>query len=170
MHRNSYVISLSSVLRILKRSKEYIPYVSNAKKKHNKSYQTPIMIGEKWQTDVKFVSHECKTSGIISKNFYQYTIIDECSRKRFLYFTNELSIYETSIALRKGIEFFKYSPLILQTDNGWEFSDKVKRDEKAPHAKKFQNLLEKICIENGIIHKFIRPGTPEHNGKVERSH
>ena len=46
----------------------------------------------------------------------------------------------------------------------------MKRDEKAPHAKKFQNLLEKICIENGIIHKFIRPGTPEHNGKVERSH
>ena len=114
MHRNSYVISLSSLLRILKRSKEYIPYVSNAKKKHNKSYQTPIMIGEKWQMDVKFVPHECKTPGIISKNFYQYTIIDECSRKRFLYFTNELSIYGTSIALRKGIEFFKYSPLILK--------------------------------------------------------
>lgn len=32
MHRNNYVISLSSVLRILKRAKEYIPYVSNAKR------------------------------------------------------------------------------------------------------------------------------------------
>lgn len=27
-----------------------------------------------------------------------------------------------------------------------------------------------MCIEFGIIHKFIRPRTPEHNGKVERSH
>lgn len=32
LHRNNYVISLSSVLRILKRAKEYIPYVSNAKR------------------------------------------------------------------------------------------------------------------------------------------
>lgn len=47
LHRNNYVISLSSVLRILKRAKEYIPYVSNAKKKHDKKYHTPTMIGEK---------------------------------------------------------------------------------------------------------------------------
>ena len=32
MQRNNYVISFSSVLRILKRAKEYIPYVSNAKR------------------------------------------------------------------------------------------------------------------------------------------
>ena len=44
MHRNNYVISLSSVLRILKRAKEYIPYVSNAKKKHYKHYHTTSMI------------------------------------------------------------------------------------------------------------------------------
>ena len=47
MQRNNYVISLSSVLRILKRAKEYIPYVSNVKKKHDKKYHTPTMIGEK---------------------------------------------------------------------------------------------------------------------------
>lgn len=170
MQRNNYVISLSSVLRILKRAKEYIPYVSNAKKKHDKKYHTPNMIGEKWQMDVKFVPHECKVRSIISRNFYQYTILDECSRKRFLYFTNEHSMYESSIALRKAIDFFGYAPIILQTDNGWEFSETVKRDKKAPHARKYPNILEATCIEHGIIHKFIRPRTPEHNGKVERSH
>ena len=113
MHRNNYVISLSSVLRILKRAKEYVPYVSNAKKKHDKHYNTPKMIGEKWQMDVKFVPQECKAPSVISNNFYQYTILDECNRKRFLYFTNEHSMYESSIALRKAIEFFGYSPLVL---------------------------------------------------------
>ena len=170
MHRNDYIISLSSVLRILKRANQYVPYVSNAKKKHNKKYHTPEMIGEKWQMDVKFVPHECKTSNIISRNFYQYTILDECSRKRFLYFTNEQSMYESAIALRKAIEFFGYSPVILQTDNGLEFSEAVKRNVKAPHARPYPNILEQACIEFGIMHKFIRPRTPEHNGKVERSH
>lgn len=170
MHRDNYVISISSVLRILKRAKEYTPYVSNAKKKHDSKYHTPEMIGEKWQMDVKFVPHECKVPSIISKNFYQYTILDECSRKRFLYFTNEHSMYESSIALRKAIEFFGYTPLVLQTDNGWEFSDGVRRNEKALHARRYPNILESTCVKYGIVHKFIRPRTPEHNGKVERSH
>ena len=170
MHRDNYVISLSSVLRILKRAKEYTPYVSNAKKKHDKKYHTPTMIGEKWQMDVKFVPYECKVGSIISKNFYQYTILDECSRKRFLYFTNEHSMYESSIALRKAIEYFNYAPIILQTDNGWEFSETIKRDKSSPHARKYPNILEALCIEYGIVHKYIRPRTPEHNGKVERSH
>lgn len=170
MHRSNYVISLSSVLRILKRANKYKPYISNAKKKHNKKYDTPTMIGEKRQMDVKFVPQECKTHDVISKNFYQYTILDECSRKRFLYFTNEHSMYETSIALRQAINFFGYSPIILQTDNGWEFSDAARRNKESATSRKYPNLLEKLCIEYGIIHKFIRPRTPEHNGKVERSH
>lgn len=170
MRRNNYVISLSSVLRILKRAKKYTPYVSNAKKKHNKKYHTPTMLGEKWQMDVKFVPQECKVPQIISKSYFQYTILDECNRKRFLYFTNEHSMYETAVALRKAIEFFGYAPLILQTDNGWEFSDSVRHDDKAPTGRKYPNILESTCIEFGIIHKFIRPRTPEHNGKVERSH
>ena len=118
--------------------------------------------------DVKFVPRECKAINVIFKNFYQYTIIDECRRKRFLYFTNEHSMYESSIALRKAIEFFGYSPIVLQTDNGWEFSDTVRRDKKASHARKYPNILENLCIEYGIIHKFIRPRTPEHNGKVKK--
>lgn len=170
MHRDNYVISLSSVLRILKRAKEYTPYVSNAKKKHDKKYHTPKMIGEKFQMDVKFVPHECKTSDVISQNFYQYTILDECNRKRFLYFTNEHSMYESAVALERAIEFFGYAPLVLQTDNGLEFSETSKRKDNAPTSRKYPNILERVCIKYGIIHKFIRPRTPEHNGKVERSH
>lgn len=169
MHRNNYVISLSSTLRILKRNKEYSPYLSNAKKKHDKPYHTPTMIGEKWQIDVKFVPKECYTGGHSENKFYQYTILDECSRKRYLHYTNEHSLYETVTALKKAIRSFGYSPIILQSDNGLEFTDKVKRTNTI-HSRKYQNYLEQYCIEKGIIHKLIRPRTPEHNGKVERSH
>jgi len=31
-------------------------------------------------------------------------------------------------------------------------------------------LFEKTAAELGIRHKLIRPYTPRHNGKVERSH
>lgn len=170
MHRNNYVISLSSVLRILKRAKGYIPYISNAKKKHNKPYHTPKMIGEKWQMDVKFVPQECKAPSIVSRKYYQYTILDECSRKRFLYFTDDHNMYESSKALKAAIAFFNYVPLVLQTDNGWEFTDGDKRKTKGKNIRNYPNILEKTCIEYGIIHKLIRPRTPEHNGKVERSH
>ncbi len=169
MHRKKYTLSISSVLRILKRNKEYIPYVSNAKKKHNKAYHTPKMIGEKWQMDVKFVPSECKVMNISSQNYYQYTVLDECSRKRFLYFSNEHSMYETVQALRLAIEFFGYAPLVLQSDNGFEFSDQARR-KRSKNSRQYPNLLEAFCIEQGIIHKFIKPKTPEHNGKVERSH
>ena len=31
-------------------------------------------------------------------------------------------------------------------------------------------MFDKLCIELGIEHKLIKPYTPRHNGKVERSH
>ena len=48
-------------------------------------------------------------------------------------------MYESSIVLRKAIDFFDYVPIILQTDNNWEFSETVKRDKKAPNARKYPN-------------------------------
>lgn len=53
---------------------------------------------------------------------------------------------------------------------GGSFFEIVRRDKKAKHARQYPNVLEVACIEYGIIHKFIRPRIPEHNGEVERSH
>ena len=61
----------------------------NEKKKNNICQKNTIHqknIGDKMQLDVKYVPNECKTSAIIDYDrFYQYTIIDEASRERFLY-------------------------------------------------------------------------------------
>lgn len=161
--------SYMTILRAFRRNNEEFMYKTNKKKKHDKPYNTPKMPGEKWQVDVKYVPKECKAPNLNGK-FYQYTILDEFSRKRFLYFTNEHSMYETVKALDKAIPFFGYVPKQIQTDNGFEFSDRAKRDKKSKTSRKYNNILEKFLIEKGINHHFIRPRTPKHNGKVERSH
>jgi transposase len=53
----------------------------------------------------------------------------------------------------------------VQTDNGSEFTNRfnsTKRDKPT--------LFEATLAQMGIRHKLIRPYTPRHNGKVERSH
>ena len=161
-------ISLSSVLRTLKRNRLYIAYKPN-KKKHNKEYHTPKMINEKWQIDVKYVPKECKVTALDDK-YYQYTILDECSRKRVLYFTNEHSMYETVKAIEYAYSKFKKYPIEIQTDNGLEFTDKSMRKEGSKHSRIGDNYLERYLKAKNIKHHLIRPRTPEHNGKVERSH
>ena len=126
-----------------------------------KPYATPQAVGEKWQMDVKYVPSACYTGSIPDK-FYQYTIIDEASRQRFLYPYKEQSSYSTVNFIKRAIQFFGYTPKMIQTDNGAEFT--YPKDYKKLHP------MDKLCDELGITHKLIRPRTPRHNGKVERSH
>lgn len=126
-----------------------------------KPYDTPKSIGVKWQMDVKFVPKRCYT-GSMPDNFYQYTVIDEASRERFLFPFKEQSSHSTVQFLNMAIKHFGYQPKILQTDNGFEFTHF--RETKQVHP------LDLLCLKLGIKHKCIRPRTPRHNGKVERSH
>lgn len=84
------------------------------------------------------------------------------SRERFIYPYMEQSSYSTVDFLKRAIDYFGYQPQILQTDNGGEFTHLKKTDRIHP--------LDVICGKIGIKHKQIRPRTPRHNGKVERSH
>ena len=137
---------------------------NTSKKKHNKKYETPKNVGEKWQMDVKYVPNECKSPQIPEdKRFYQYTYIDEATRERYLYWYEEHTPTNTVDFVRRVIEYFGYKPKEIQTDNGIEFTYN-KADIKKEHP------LERILKELGIKHHKIQPRTPEHNGKVERSH
>ena len=127
------------------------------------------MVHEKWQIDVKFVPSECKADGLNGR-FYQYTILDECSRKRILYFSNEHSMYETVQSLKYACAKFGCFPQEIQTDNGLEFTDNAKRTKSSKASREYDNFLETFLKQNNIKHHLIRPRTPQHNGKVERSH
>ena len=131
------------------------------KSRHNGKYDTPTVLGEKWQMDVKYVPAVCY-SGKNEQQFYQYMIIEEASRKRFIFAYEEQSSYSTVDFFKRAITFFGYAPNVIQTDNGIEFTHTSKTSRVHP--------LDMFCQKYGIIHKLIRPRTPWHNGKVERSH
>lgn len=140
----------------------YLKHVPSTKaKRKTQKYDTPAELGEKWQLDVKHVPAACY-SGSVPQKYYQYTVIDEASRERFIYPYMEQSSYSTIDFLRRAIAYFGYKPKILQTDNGTEFTYTKKTKRTHP--------LDVICGTLGITHKRIRPRTPWHNGKVERSH
>lgn len=155
-----YSRTAPSLFRVLRKLGFYVN-----KEKHEKyipkKYDTPTDIGIKWQMDVKYVPTECY-SGTTPDRFYQYTVIDEASRERFIYPYKEQSTYSTIDFVKRAIVYFGYKPKIIQTDNGQEFTYTMKTDKVHP--------LDILCISLDIEHKLIRPRTPRHNGKVERSH
>ena len=128
-----------------------------------KPYDTPVHIGEKMQLDVKVVPYDCRTKEVpFDMHFYQYTIIDEATRERFIFPYKEQCADSTCDFVKRAINYFGYVPKMIQTDNGQEFTF-IRETDK---IHKFDLLCKKLKIE----HKLIKPRTPRHNGKVERSH
>ena len=149
-----------SLFRIVRKMK-YTINTENHSKYVPKKYDTPSNIGVKWQLDVKVVPKQCYI-GELPDKFYQYTVIDEASRERFIYPYKEQSSYSTIDFVKRAIVYFDYKPQIIQTDNGQEFTYIRKTDKIHP--------LDTLLNSLNITHKLIKPRTPRHNGKVERSH
>ena len=151
-----------SLYRVLVRLGYYINK-SNIKKRYvPKKYHTPELLGEKMQLDVKYIPNDCNANLRDDYHYFQYTIIDEASRERFIYPYKEQSSASTIDFLYRAICYFGYLPRTIQTDNGFEFS--YFRETTRVHP------FDLECQKLGIIHKTIKPRTPRHNGKVERSH
>lgn len=173
-HRRNPKISVCELYGKLRTAKGYtrrpgslyciyrkLGYSSSAPSTKPKPYDTPSQLGVKWQMDVKYVPATCY-SGSVPQKFYQYTIIDEASRERFIFPYMEQSSYSTVDFLKRAILYFDYQPEIIQTDNGAEFTHVKKTNRRHP--------LDILCNQLKINHKLIRPRTPRHKGKVERSH
>lgn len=155
-----YSRTAPSLFRILRKLGFYVE-----KEKHEKyipkKYDTPSDIGIKWQMDVKYIPKECY-SGTTPDKFYQYTVIDEATRERFIYPYKEQTSYSTIDFVKRAILYFGYQPKIIQPDNGIEFTYTTKTNKVHP--------LDILLNSLNITHQLIRPRTPRHNGKVERSH
>ena len=154
-----YNFVLRNNIRPHKELEKYVP----------KPYETPEMLGVKWQMDVKFVPVECYKGVMIhydDNKFYQYTMIDEATRERFLYAYKEHNISSTLDFVKRAIAYFGYAPSIIQTGNGAEFTNIKKPNQKEPKIHALDILLNKLKIK----HQLIRAYTPRQNGKVERSH
>ncbi len=96
---------------------------------------------------------------------YQYTFIDEYTRFRYLEAFSEHSAYSSALFIQHCVKRFPYAIECVQTDNGSEFTNRLV-GTKNPKPTLFEKNLEQLNIR----HKLIKPYTPRHNGKVERSH
>ena len=165
--RNGYGRSITSLYRVMQRIGIYNKAPSKKKKYIPKPYQQMSHPGERIQIDVKYVPRECMSRELVNleEKYYQYTAIDEYTRQRVLWASKEHSTYASTqfidIVVNKG----KYKIEGIQTDNGFEFTNKL-NSQKAHEKTMFEKKLKQL----GIEHKLIRPRTPRHNGKVERSH
>lgn len=165
VRKKGYKRSITSLYRVLRKLGFYQKEkIKGTSKKHNKKYHTPDKKCQKWQIDVKYVPKQCRGKDIPKDmDFYQYTCIDEASRKRFIFWYTEHTPANTVDFVKRCIKFYGYKPKEVQTDNGNEFT------YNSPQIKK-KHPMDKLLEELNIIHHKIRPRTPEHNGKVERSH
>lgn len=143
--------------------------ISRAKKKKHKrtykEYYGATVPGEKMQMDVKFVPSESipdwlKKEG---KKYYQWTIIDEATSLRYLYWYDNKDAENTVDFVKKARKYFPFEIKKIQTDNGAEFTNRF-INTKALSA------LDRYLLNENIEHQLIRPATPWHNGRVERSH
>jgi hypothetical protein len=131
-----------------------------------KPYQQMTHPGERIQIDVKVVPRKCIADPHL--RLFQYTAIDEYSRYRILGAYPEQTTYSSYLFLLRVVDEFKRKGIkveCVQTDNGFEFTNRLAHNE-AKHLSKFEEALGLLNIR----YKKIRPYTPRHNGKVERSH
>lgn len=164
-----YKRRVETLYRVLKRMNK-LPEVQEKRNKYTpKPYEKMTHPGERIQIDVKVVPKNCY-QGLYEtgERLYQYTAIDEYSRMRYLGAYPEQSTYSSSDFLKKVVKFFRRKGVKIegvQTDNGFEFTNRFSNSKKD-----LKTLFEKTAEELGIRHKLIKPYTPRHNGKVERSH
>mgnify|MGYP003490099472 CR=1 FL=1 len=86
---------------------------------------------------------------------------------RVLWFAKEHSTYESSKFIEIIVKKFPFKIEEIQTDNGFEFTNRLSYNTSIRDRK---TLFEETLENLGVKHKLIKPYTPRHNGKVERSH
>jgi len=131
-----------------------------------KPYEQMTYPGQRVQVDVKVVPRRCIADPEL--RLFQYTAIDEFTRLRFLAAYPEQSTYSSADFLNKLVRWYARKGIqveCIQTDNGFEFTNRFSNSKRD-----ILTLFEKTAHKLGIRHKLIRPYTPRHNGKVERSH
>jgi transposase InsO family protein len=118
---------------------------------HTKRYAKEVP-GHQVQVDVKFIT----LNDAMGKQYrrYQYTAIDDATRIRALKIYNRHNQGNAINFLDYVIEKFPFRIHTVRTDRGHEF----------------QALFHWHVEDKGIRHSYIKPRTPQLNGKVERSH
>ena len=163
--QRGYQRSITGLYRFLKKQGMTAQKLPNPKYVP-KPYEQMTYPGQRVQVDVKVVPRKCIADPEL--RLFQYTAIDDFTRLRFLAAYPEQSTYSSADFLQKLRTWYARRGIqveCVQTDNGSEFTNRFSGSKRD-----MPTLFERTAAELGIRHKLIRPYTPRHNGKVERSH
>ena len=126
-----YTRTVQGLYRVLQRLGIYQKAPSKKKESEPREWVTGTYPGEKVQVDVKYVPKKCMSAELQEKGekYYQYTGIDEFTRIRYIWYTNEHSTYMSSEFVKRLVRYFREQYEIeiktIQTDNGFEFTNRL---------------------------------------------
>jgi|GEM_PF-966124 len=123
MRERGYSRSIVSLYRLMRRI-GLQPMPTPKPKYVPKPYEKMQYPGQRVQIDVKFVPLSCLVGDAKGHRFYQYTAIDEFSRLRYMEAFEEHNTYSSAIFLEHLIKYFKFPIECVQTDNGFEFTNR----------------------------------------------
>ena len=158
--RQGIKVSRSTIAHVLRNRKRKVHRTRRQKlKAHRRRYELPIP-GMRVQLDVKYVPEFVE-----GFRAYNYVAVDECTRMRYAHAYLDLRPENTVDFLTRMKKFFPFDIETIQTDNGFEFTNRL-----IPSHSEVEHPMDIWCRENTIKHRCIPPGEKELNGKVERSH
>lgn len=100
-----------------------------------------------------------------NKRYYLVGIIDSCTRIAWAEIVEDIKSITVMFAILKSLNMLAQEYQIkfaeVLTDNGPEFGPRGS-------ANKMYHPFERMLIEMGIKHRYIRPYRPQTNGKIER--
>lgn len=165
LKKRGYTRRPESLFRVMRKMGMF-PHKKPKKTYKPKPYEQMTYAGQRLQIDVKVVPRRCISNPEL--RLFQYTAIDEFTRLRFLAAYPEQSTYSSADFLKKVVAWYARKGIqveCVQTDNGFEFTNRFSNSKRD-----IPTLFEVTAQNLGLRHKLIRPFTPRHNGKVERSH
>ena len=165
------IVGEKAIRGVLERA-ELVNKQRKPKKKVNQRFHTSHP-GYRIQIDTKAVPVPRGKDKRTSRR-QQFTAIDIASKIRYLEVMDGLSNTNSLLFVRRALQFYDDIGIkanCVQTDNHSTFTNLFSGgNKKADHELRRVHPLTLYLTSRGIEHKLSRPGTPQHNGFVERSH
>jgi len=97
---------------------------------------------------------------------YLFAAIDRATRWVYVELLQDKSAASAGGFLKRLIDKAPFNITTVLTDNGKEFTDRfcatAQRQPTGAHA------FDRVCTDNHIEHRLIKPRTPQTNGMIER--
>jgi transposase-like protein len=150
-------LTRSNLSRCLKRNGLSVLPKEEKEKKEKKTFKN---------YEIGYVHVDIAEIKLEKTKLYLFVAIERVSKFAYVELYENQTIETSSKFLKNLIEACPFKIHRILTDNGAQFTYKLLAEHLRPKGK--QHLFDKICSENGIIHKLTQFRHPWTNGQVER--